>query len=567
MQNRLSESKSPYLLDHARNPIDWFPWGTEAFLRAMAEDRPILLSVGFSACHWCHVMARESFEDEETADIINRHFIPVKVDREERPDVDKLYMHACEMLTGGGGWPLHVFLTPAGKPFFAGTYFPPEDADGHMGFKTLLRNAARAWEENKAALVDSASKITDILCREEEGMYKETISRDAADEAAAALAGAFDTVHGGFGTAPKFPSPHTVLFLLAYGRKYANAESRMMAEKTLQKIRDGGLCDHVGGGYFRYSTDRAWHVPHYEKMLSDNALLAIAFLEAGGHFVAYAEEILAFLEETLSDAGGGYYAAVSAESEAGEGAFYLWDAEEVREVLGKEGKAFCRAFHITERSLPRREDPSGDYRSQLSALYAARLARPHPFIDRKILTGPNALAAVAFARAGEATGESAYTERAKKILAMIDRTLRKEDGRLLARFFDGEAGILAFLEDYAYLLWARLSLYEATGEEAYLTGAKETWGDIARLFLSERGGAFQNGRDAEQMIAPLLEADDGATPGANAVLALCLRKLYAITGDVGYRTDMEKIFFAFGGQVNTYPSAFCFLLYAKLLTE
>ncbi len=568
MQNRLSESKSPYLLQHAENPVDWYPWGPEAFARAEAEDKPILLSIGYSACHWCHVMANESFMDEETAEIINRHFVPIKVDREERPDIDKLYMHVCQILTGDGGWPLHVFLTPSKKPFFAGTYYPPEDANGRIGFKSLLKNAARAWEEERQSVVDTAGKITDVLNREEEGMYKETIKSDAMDAAAAALSGAFDTLYGGFGPAPKFPMPSTPMFLLSYGRKYANAESRMMAEKTLQKMHDGGLCDHVGGGFFRYATDRAWTVPHYEKMLYDNALLAIAFLEAGGHFVSYAKRTLDFMDSTLGDAAGGFYSSVSAENEDGEGAFYLWDAEEVREVLGRAAGDFCRAFHITEGSLPRVERiAASDYEKELAALLERRQKRPAPPIDRKILTGWNALAAVAFAKYGAASGDASYTDRARRTVDFINRILRDAQGRLLSRYYDGEAGIYAFSEDYAYLLWALLSLYEATNDAEYLTHAKETWGDISRLFLEERGGVLHGAKDAERMIAPLLEADDGATPGANAVLAMCLWKLYQQTGDVQYKTDMEKIFFAFGGQVNMHPSAFCFLLYAKLLTE
>ncbi|MBQ7033187.1 MAG: thioredoxin domain-containing protein [Clostridia bacterium] len=568
MANRLTGSKSPYLLQHAANPVDWYPWGAEAFEKAETEDKPVLLSIGYSACHWCHAMAEESFSDPETAELINRHFIPVKVDREERPDVDAVYMNVCRAMTGDGGWPLHLLLTPGRKPFFAGTYYPKEDTGGHMGFKTLLKSAADAWSGRRQAVVDTAGKITDVLNREEEGMYTETISADAAETAAADLGRAFDREYGGFGSAPKFPMPQIPMFLLAYGRKYANAESRLMAEKTLQKIHDGGLCDHVGGGYFRYATDRGWTVPHYEKMLYDNALLAIAFLEAGGSFTAYAEDTLSFMESVLKSDAGGFYSAVSAESAGGEGAYYLWDASEVREILGKDAKDFCRTFHITERSLPRVErESTAEYQTQLAALLRKRQSRPLPDIDRKILTGWNALCAVAFARAGGTMQNDAYTRTAEEILHFIDRTLRTEDGRLLARYYGGEAGIFAFAEDYAYLLWAQLTLWETTGREEYLTHAKETWGDIVRLFWDERGGAVFSARDAEKMIVRLMEGDDGATPPANGVLALCLYKLFSATGDVQYKTDMEKIFYAFGGQVNAHPSAFCFMLYAKLAAE
>lgn len=568
MANRLTDSKSPYLLQHASGPVDWYPWGAEAFEKAEAEDKPVLLSIGYSACHWCHAMAEESFSDPATAELINRHFIPVKVDREERPDVDKVYMNVCRAMTGDGGWPLHLILTPGRKPFFAGTYYPKEDMEGHIGFKTILKRAADAWSDRRQAVVDTAGKITDVLNREEEGMYVEEISAEAAETAAAELAAAYDREYGGFGTAPKFPMPQIPMFLMAYGRKYANAESRLMAEKTLQKIHDGGLCDHVGGGYFRYATDRAWRRPHYEKMLYDNALLTIAFLEAGGSFNAYAADTLRFMESTLKSDAGGFYSAVSAESTEGEGSFYLWDAAEVRDVLGKDARDFCRTFHITERSLPYVErESTADYEKQRAALLRKRQTRPHPDIDRKILTGWNALAAVAYARAGSVLQETAYTRTAEEILHFIDTALRTEDGRLLARYYGGEAGINAFAEDYAYLLWAQLTVWETTGQAEYLTHARETWGDIVRLFWDERGGAVFSARDAEKMIVRLMEGDDGATPPANGVLALCLYKLFTATGDVQYKTDMEKIFFAFGGQVNINPSAFCFMLYAKLATE
>lgn len=568
MSNRLRGSKSPYLLQHAENPVDWYPWGAEAFEKAAAEDKPVLLSVGYSACHWCHQMARESFSDPETAAIINKNFIPVKVDREERPDVDKVYMQVCQAMTGSGGWPLHVWLTPSKKPFFAGTYYPKEAKGGQLSFKDILESAARGWSERRQQLVDTAGKITDTLGREEEGMYTETIAVGTADEAAEALSEIFDAEYGGFGGAPKFPMPHIPMFLSAYGRKYANAQSRLMAEKTLQKIHDSALCDHVGGGYFRYATDREWRKPHYEKMLYDNALMAIAFFEVGGSFLPYGEEVLEFLLHEMRSEGGGFFSAISAESERGEGAYYLWDAGEVKAVLGKDAKEFCRAFHITERSLPYVDKESvSEYRSQLTALYKKRQARPAPETDRKILTGWNALCAVAFARGAAALQKPEYAETAKEILSYIDAVLRTPDGRLFTRSFGGEAGVYAFSEDYAYLLWAQLTLYEASGEAEYLIRAKEAWGDIVRLFRTEKGGVLQTARDSEKMIYNIMEGDDGAVPPANGVLALCLYKLYVATGDVQYKTDMEKIFYAFGGQVNKYPSAFTFMLYAKLMTE
>lgn len=568
MANRLIESKSPYLLQHADNPVDWYPWGAEAFEKAAAEDKPVLLSIGYSACHWCHEMARESYEDPETAMLINRNFVPVKVDREERPDVDKVYIKVCHAMTGGAGWPLHILLTPSGKPFFAGTYFPKERRTGQLSFKDILYSAAEGWSGRRQEIVDTAGKITDTLGREDEGMYTETISSAAMDSAAEALSESFDATYGGFGGAPKFPMPHIPMFLSLYGRKYANMQARLMAEKTLQKIHDSAICDHVGGGYFRYATDREWKKPHFEKMLYDNALMAIAFFELGGSFLPYGEDVLTFLQSEMRSEGGGFFSAISAESVRGEGAYYLWDAEEVKSVLGKEAKEFCRAFHIDRQSLPYVDKESASaYAGQLAALYKTRKTRPAPETDRKILTGWNALCAVAFAKGGAALGKTEYTETAKEILAYVDAVLRAPDGRLYARSFGGEAGVYAFSEDYAFLLWAQLTLYETTGEDVFLMRAKEAWGDIVRLFWTDRGGVFHSARDGEKLIYSIMEGEDGAVPPANGVLALCLYKLYTATGDVQYKTDMEKIFFAFGGQVNAYPEAFTFMLYAKLMTE
>lgn len=568
MANRLENAKSPYLLEHAAQPIDWYPWSAEAFERAREEDKPVLLSIGYSACHWCHTMAAESFSDPETAKLINQRFIPVKVDREERPDIDSVYMEVCQTLTNSGGWPLHLLLTPSKKPFFAGTYYPKEDREGMIGFRTLLKNAADAWSERRQELVDTAGKITDILNREKDGMYKEGIAADAAARAKEALSQNFDKENGGFYGAPKFPMPQIPFFLMEYGRKCGSVDSRRMAEKTLQKMYDGGLFDHVGGGFFRYAVDDAWHRPHFEKMLTDNAFLALALLEAGEQYVPYAEKTLAFLKRDMQSTNGAFYSAVSATTAEGEGAYYLWDAREVRNILGKEAKAFCKTFHIMEGSLPyiEREDASA-YKEELSALLQTRQKRPMPSVDKKILTAPNALTATAFARAGQVQNNAEYIETAKTILHFINTTMRDKDGRLLCRYFEGDADIRAFSEDYAYLMWAQLALYEATGEKSYLQSARESWADVINLFWDERGGAYFCARDAEEMIARLMEGHDGALPSANAVFALCLVKLFKATGDVNYQKDMQKIFDAFGGQINQTPDAFCFMLYAKMKSE
>lgn len=568
MANRLENAKSPYLLAHATQPINWYPWGTEAFERAQKEDKPVLLSIGYSACHWCHVMATESFSDPETAKLVNSRFIPVKVDKEERPDIDAIYMQVCQAMTGSGGWPLNLLLTPSKKPFFAGTYYPKKDRDGRIGFRTLLENAADAWSERRQELVDTAGKITDVLNREKDGIYEAKISADAADRAFAALTEAFDTEYGGFYGAPKFPMPQIPLFLLEYGRKYASTQSRCMAEKTLQKICEGGLFDHVGGGFFRYATDEKWQKPHFEKMLSENGFMVIALLEAGGNLTRYAEKTLSFLENEMQSANGGFFSAVSATTEEGEGAYYLWDAREIRNLIGKDAHAFCRTFHITEKSLPymERED-AVDYEATLATLYKARSIRPAPRIDEKILTAQNALVAVAFARGGQVLQNPAYIETAKNILHFINTTMRDKEGRLLCRYYQGDADIRAFSEDYAYLMWAQIALYEATGDGGYLQSARESWADVVHLFRDTRGGIYFCARDAEEMITRLMEGHDGALPSANAIFAFLLYKLYTITGDTNYRSDMQKIFDAFGGQINETPDAFCFMLYARLVSE
>lgn len=568
MANHLRFAKSPYLLLHKDNPVSWYMWGAEAFEKAEAEDKPIFLSIGYSACHWCHQMAREAFSDKETAHLINTYFVPIKVDREERPDIDEVYMRFCQGMTGFGGWPLNLFLTPRRKPFFAGTYYPIEDTEGGMGFKTLLRKAAESWGAERQAVVDTASKITDALGREEEGMYTEPISAAAPEKAREAFSASFDRLYGGFGTAPKFPMPQIPLFLLAYGKKQKDADAVKMAETTLEKMHNSGLCDHVGGGFFRYATDREWRIPHYEKMLYDNALLSIAYLEAGGRFIPYAEETLRFLCRTMKSEAGGFYSAVSAENEAGEGAFYLWDEAEVREVLGEAADDFIKTYHISARTLPYvSAPPSMDFSSALAKLYKRRQNRPHPDIDKKILTGQNALLATAFLKAALVTGKTEYACKAEEILSFIERNLRRKDGRLLASFFEGAASVPAFSPDYAYLLWALLTLFEVTKNKEHLSAAMKTGEEIIRLFWKEEGGAYFIGRDAEPLILRPMRGDDGAMPPENAVLALCFRKLFSITGNEQYKTYGEKIFFAFGGLINQYPEAFASMLYAFLMAE
>lgn len=569
MSNKLENSKSPYLLQHADNPIDWFPWGNEAFEKAATEDKPIFLSIGYSACHWCHAMAEESFSDPKTAELVNKYFVPVKVDREERPDVDTVYMNVCQTITGSGGWPLNLFLTPKGQPFFAGTYYPKDERNGMMSFKTLVGNAAEAWNDRKDEIIDTAEKITDAVNQEYTELYKSTISKEAPDNCANILESEYDNEYGGFSEAPKFPMAPALLFLLSYGKKYASAQSRKMAEKTLQKIHDGGIHDHVGGGYFRYATDREWRIPHFEKMLYDNALLAICFFEAGGNYNSYGTDILDFMSRDMQAPGGGFYSAISATSPDGEGAYYLWSQNEIKNILNRDYKAFCQTFNINENSLPYIENESAmDYQKQLESILEYRNSvRTSPDKDTKILTGWNALAAAAYAAGYKKTNDQKYLDTANSIISFIDMNLRTSDGRLLARYFENTGGINAFSEDYAYLMWAFLKLYDATNDSSYLTRAQEAWADILKYFWDERGGAYFYAFDSESLISRPMEGYDASTPSANGVIALCLSLLFKATGDVNYQNDLNKLFFAFGEQINKYPAAFCFMLYGKLSTE
>jgi uncharacterized protein YyaL (SSP411 family) len=565
--NRLINEKSPYLLQHAHNPIDWYPWGSEAFHRAGAEDKPILLSIGYSACHWCHEMANQSFSDPKTAETVNKYFIPVKVDREERPDIDTVYMNVCRVLTGQGGWPLNLLLTPSKKPFFAGTYYPKDDMGQYVGFKTILNNAAQAWSSNRQSVVESASKITELINQGLTPVPGE-IDEDITDRCADILIKSFDKEYGGFGEAPKFPTPQIIMFLLQYSKNHGNSLSGEVALKTLQKIYEGGLHDHIGGGYFRYCTDEKWMIPHFEKMLYDNALLAISFFEAGEFYRQKATEILSFLQSEMRDPEGVFYSAVSAVSSEGEGVFYLWNQKEISDALGKDSEKFIKHFNIDKKGyfkgkcLPRLTgEPYKNHESDLQKLYIKRLLRPAPDIDKKILSGQNALAAIAFVRAYRSEDAEDYLSIAKKCVDYVDTNMRDAGGRLLASFVDGEGSIPAFADDYTYLLWAFLELYEA-GQTQYLESAKNTWLDITKYFLSENGGLYFYASDSEQLIARPMEGYDLSMPSANSVALLCLKKLYNITKDEGYKKDYDNILKTFGGEVNTEPTGFCFMLYA-----
>lgn len=575
--NRLINEKSPYLLQHAYNPVDWFPWCDEAFNKAKSENKPVFLSIGYSTCHWCHVMERESFEDEEVADILNKHFVAIKVDREERPDIDHIYMTFCQAITGHGGWPLTIIMTPDKKPFFAGTYFPKNDRHGMPGLVTILKSAHRAWEENKKDLERLGEQILNSVYSEDNDYQHEVLSETIIDDIYKQLESSFDPVYGGFGNAPKFPAPHNLLFLLRYWYATGEKKALEMVEKTLDSMHKGGIYDHIGFGFCRYSTDRKWLIPHFEKMLYDNALLAMAYSEAyqatkKDKYARIAAEIYKYIERDMTSPEGAFYSAEDADLEGVEGFFYTWTYEEVMSVLGDEdGKRFCGIFDITPsgnfegRNIPNliNADPSDSDFIEIcrKKLFETREKRIRPFKDDKILTSWNALMAASLAVGGRILKDMNLINMAKKAVSFIKAKLVREDGRLLARYRDGSADIPAFLDDYAYLQWAYIELYQSTHEPGYLIDAVSINEEINGLFLDdEKGGFFFYGNDAERLITRPKDAYDGAMPSGNSVMAMNLLKLSQITGDLSYSDSFENQIDAFSGEISQNPLGYVYML-------
>lgn len=579
--NRLVGEKSPYLLQHANNPVDWHPWGEEAFRRAQVEDKPIFLSIGYSTCHWCHVMERESFEDQEVASLLNGHYIAVKVDREERPDVDQIYMAVCQAITGQGGWPLTVIMTPEKKPFFAGTYLPKHRQGGRAGLMDLLPQINRLWALDRQKVIDASDHLTQVVGSRLTEYSPLDLDESAIHDCFHLLASTFDPAYGGFGPAPKFPSPHILSFLLRYWWKHQENRALEMAEKTLVSLYQGGIFDHLGGGFARYSTDNKWLIPHFEKMLYDNALLTIAFLEAylvtGNKFYAEAaREILLYVDREMTSPGGGFYSAQDADSEGVEGKFYLWDMREIEEILGKdEGEALGNFYNMTERGnfegrnipnlidQPEKISERQRFHNHREKLLSRRMTRIPPAKDDKILTSWNGLMIAAMAMAGRVLDDQQYVSRAEKAASFILNNLRRKDGRLLVRYRDGEAAILGYLDDYAFFTWGLLELYFANFDAEYLHRAiiltddliKHHWDDV-------NGGFYTYASDAEQLIARPKESYDGATPSGNSVAALNLLKLARLTGRADLEEKARRILAIFGSQVKNYPPGFTYLLMA-----
>lgn len=580
--NRLINEKSPYLLQHAHNPVDWFPWGEEAFAKAKQEDKPVFLSIGYSTCHWCHVMERESFEDAEVAEVLNRHFVSIKVDREERPDIDTIYMSVCQALTGHGGWPLTVFLTPAKKPFYAGTYFPKVSKRGLPGLLDILSQIAAAWQDKREALLESGEQITEVLKTRMFKHIQGTLSKEVLDEAYAYFAGAFDGQYGGFGNAPKFPTPHNLALLLRYWQLTGQEQALAMVEKTLESMYRGGIYDHIGFGFARYSTDRKWLVPHFEKMLYDNALLALIYGEAYQAtkkplYARVVDEVFTYVLREMTSPQGAFYAAQDADSEGEEGRFYVWTPEEVEEVLGPgPGKEFCSAFDITARgnfegrSIPNLIEATAIplLETARDQLYQARERRIHPYKDDKILTAWNGLMIAAFAFNSRVLGKKEYAQTAARAVDFLMQHLRRKDGRLLARFRDGEAAYPAYAEDYAFLVWGLIELYQSTFEPRYLQLALDFNADLLRYFWDDdHGGLYHYGHDAEQLISRPKELYDGAIPSANSVAAVNLIRLAHLTGRQDLAEKAEQLLHHFGGTVKRSPAAYTHFLQAFCLEQ
>ncbi|HEY7350103.1 MAG TPA: thioredoxin domain-containing protein [Ktedonobacterales bacterium] len=617
--NRLIHETSPYLLEHAHNPVDWYPWSEEALTKAKTEDRPILLSVGYSACHWCHRMAAESFENEETARLMNQHFVSIKVDREERPDIDALYMDAVQAMTGSGGWPMTVFLTPEGLPFYGGTYFPPKDRYGMPGFPTLLQRISDYYRNKREQVEETAAQFRDFYSRRvrlEQASAGEIGQEDAASgqaalkEAVGRLAASFDGTHGGFGGAPKFPHPMSLDFLLhqrlrraaqdaettasaTQQDKSASASPRDselgMVEFTLEMMANGGIYDQIGGGFHRYAVDDRWLVPHFEKMLYDNALLSRAYLHAyqitGEPFYRrICEETLDYVQREMLSQDGGFYSTQDADSEGVEGKFYLWTPAEVKAALGEEdGALFCAFYDVTERGnfehtnilhvdhalkeIAEQQSVSVERLEQALArgrevLYRRRSERVWPGLDTKILTGWNGLMLRSFAEAARVLGRDDYRASAERAANFLLATMNSS-GRLLRSYRDGQAKLKGYLEDYANLALALLELYQTTHTPRWFSAARQLADQMIDLFWDETdGGFFSTGKDHEELVGRPKELMDNATPSGNSSAVELLLRLAAYTGEDAYRARAETILRPLVPAMAEHPSALSQMLIA-----
>jgi len=598
MSNHLKNETSPYLRQHADNPVDWYPWCLEAFEKAQKEDKPIFLSIGYSTCHWCHVMAHESFEHPEVAKLMNEAFVSIKVDREERPDIDNVYMRACQVMTGTGGWPLTVILTPDKKPFFAATYIPRDSRFGLEGMMELVPRVRDVWATRRGEALSLSDKVTALLQQAAQAAAGEEPGEATLKLAYEQLAESFDKQHGGFSPAPKFPTPTNLLFLLRYWKRSGNKTALDMVEKTLQTMRRGGIYDHVGFGFHRYSTDSQWLLPHFEKMLYDQAMLAMAYIEAyqatgAEHYGKTAREILTYVLRDMTGPEGGFFSAEDADTEGKEGKFYLWTQEQVREAVGDGEADFINGVFNIEKDGNFAEEATGkktganilhlgkplneiasdlnvspqDLQKRLETarqkLLDYRDKRVPPMKDDKILTDWNGLMIAALAKAAQAFGEPRYAEVACGAADFILGAMRKANGRLWHRHRGQWTGVDANLDDYAYLVWGLIELYEATFDTGHLQYAVELADDMIKHFWDDDGGGFYLvPDDGERLLVRNKDIHDTALPSANSVAMLNLLRLGRMIGNPDLEERSARIGRAFSGSVNESPAAYTQLMVA-----
>ncbi|SIT84578.1 thioredoxin domain-containing protein [Edaphobacillus lindanitolerans] len=591
--NWLIKSKSPYLLQHARNPVNWLEWSPEAFDRARAENKPVFVSIGYSTCHWCHVMEKESFEDAEVAALLNEWFIPVKVDREERPDIDAIYMDACMKLTGQGGWPLNAFLTPDQKPFYVGTYFPKESKYGRPGMMDVLPQVRDIYRDEPDRVKEIGDRMKEALEVRPEPSSEE-LSATSLHQGFGQLARQFDGVHGGFGGAPKFPSPHQLLFLMRYGDWHGEPLAFDMADRTLDAMASGGIYDQFGSGFARYSVDEYWLVPHFEKMLYDQAMLIMAYTEAwqmsgDPRYAGIVADLADFIKREMTHPEGGFYSAIDADSEGAEGTYYLWTEEEVYGVLDeREAEVVCAVYDITPggnfegKSIPNMvgldvDDVTEEFgitedeletilSDSIPKLREFRESRVYPHLDDKILTSWNGLMIAALAKAGAAFGDVEMIDSARRAEAFLEEHLW--NGHLLfARWRDGEPKYHAYLDDYAYLIWGLIELHQATGEESFIGRAVRLAELLEERFADKTGGFYFSDKEGEALLVREKDVMDGALPSGNGVAAMQLWRLGKLTADDRWTARSEAVIREFAGEAAQYPNGTLTLLMARMAFE
>lgn len=578
MSNQLKNTTSPYLLQHAENPVNWYPWCEEAFEKAKSEDKPIFLSIGYSTCHWCHVMAHESFEDEKTAEILNQYFVSIKVDREERPDIDSVYMSVCQAFTGGG-WPMSIFMTWDKKPFFAGTYFPPKSHYGMPGFPDLLTAIANQWNDNRRELLQSAEQIIAHLKSVVSG-NKNVNDENLIEQAMQIFSDSFDKINGGFSSAPKFPTPHNLLFLMLYAKQNQNSDALKMAEKTLLQMRKGGIFDHIGYGFSRYSTDKYFLAPHFEKMLYDNALLIISYsaaycLTKNEVYLDTAEKTAEYILREMTSADGGFYSAQDADSEGVEGKYYTFTLDEIVDVLG-DGKLFAETFDITANgnfegvnipNLLKSNDLTSDFSDELKKLYDYRKNRTKLHLDDKILFSWNSMMIAALSMLYRVSHNEKYLNAAANAQKFIEKNLCNGT-RLYISWRDGKRPENSFLDDYAYYIVTLIELYNSTLDSSYLEKAEKICEEVVRRFLdNENGGFYLSKSENTELFLNPKEIYDGAIPSGNSVMAYNFVRLYQLIENEKYCELAEKQMSFLSANASDYPAGYCMFLIAKMMHE